>query len=141
MAQVPPLFVEVDRRPPAYGLPLLLTYAYVPADGFDTARTTIAYFVPAVRVGGVPNVAVKKPPAPLEKPGIVAGVARSAPVGRSPLVARIETVMFGVVPVQPLQNRSTSTAVNWPLTPAVKLWPNQAVEVKPKPLLVTDVFC
>jgi hypothetical protein len=96
--------------------------------------------VPAVSVGGAPNVAVKKPPEPLEKPGIVA-VTRSEPVGRSPLVARIETVMFGVVPVQPLQNRSTSTAVNWPLTPAVKLWPNQLVELKPKPLLVTDVFC
>ena len=56
-------------------------------------------------------------------------------------MARIETVMFGVVPVQPLQNRSTSTCVNWPVTPAVKVWPTQDVAVKPKPLVVTDVFC
>jgi hypothetical protein len=64
-----------------------------------------------VSVGGVLKFAAKKPPEPLEKPGIVA-VARSAPVGRSLLLFRIETVMFGVVPVQPLQNRLMSALVN-----------------------------
>src|SRR6266542_2130640 len=139
-AQLPPLSPETDRRPPAYGLVLLMTYTYLPADGFDTARTTIAYIVPAVSVGGLAKFAVKNPPEPLEKPGMVA-VARSAPVGKSPLAALIETVIFGVVPVQPLQNKSRSALVNWPLTPAVNVWPNHEVELKPKPLLVTDVFC
>src|SRR5882724_1855745 len=139
-AQVAPLSPEVTRRPPAYGLPVLTTYEYVPTDGFDTARTTNAYDVPAVTATGVTKVALKKPPELLEKPGIVA-VARSTPVGRSPLAFRIETVRFGVVPVQLLQNRSTSTCVSWPLVPTVKVWPNQLVEVKAKLLAVTDVFC
>ena len=41
-------------------------------------------------------------------------VARSAPLGTAglPLVALSETVMFGVVPVHPLQNRSRSTCVS-----------------------------
>jgi hypothetical protein len=56
-------------------------------------------------------------------------------------VALIATVMFGVVPVQPLQNKSTSTLVNWPVTVGVKVSPAQAVLVKPKPLVVTVVFC
>src|SRR6266567_1184643 len=112
----------------------------MPAEGFDTGRNTNAYLVPAVRVGGVLKFAAKKPPEPLEKPGIVA-VARSAPVGKSPLVALTDTVIFGVVPVHPLQNRSTSALVSWPVTPAVKVWPNQLVEVNPKPLLVTERFC
>ena len=62
-------------------------------------------------MAGLAKFAAKKPPEPLEKPGIVA-VARSAPVGRSPLVALIDTVMFGVVPVHPEQNRSKSALVN-----------------------------
>src|SRR3954462_13811620 len=112
----------------------------MPADGFETGRTTIAYLVPAVSVSGVAKFAVKNPPAPVEKPGMVA-VARSAPVGRPPLVARMETARFGVVPVQPLQNRSRSTLVRLPLTPAVNVWPAQLVAFMPKPLLVTTVFC
>ena len=76
------------------------------------------------------------------KPAIVA-VARSAPVGTgvAPVVARIETVRFGNVPVQPLQKRSRSTCVSWPVTPAVNVWPAQLVLVIPKPFGVTDVFC
>ena len=54
---------------------------------------------------------------PVVLPGMVV-TARSDPVGRPPLVALIETVRFGVVPVQALQNRSRSTRVSWPVTPA-----------------------
>ena len=81
-----------------------------------------AYRVPAVTIVGVVNVAVKKPPEPLEKPGIVA-VARSGPVGSGvvPVVARIETVKFGVVPVHALQKRSRSTRVSKPLLGALKV--------------------
>ena len=53
--------------------------------------------MPAVTVSGVAKVNVLQPPAPPSlKPGIVA-VARSAPVGTGvvPVVARIESVMFG----------------------------------------------
>ena len=84
---------------------------YPPARVKETTRITNAYRVPAVRVGGLAKFAVKNPPEPLEKPGMVA-VARSAPVGRSLLVALIDTVMFGVVPVHPEQNRSRSALVN-----------------------------
>src|SRR5712671_1331090 len=119
-----------------------MTYAYVPAEGLDTVRRMTAYRVPAVSVGGLLKFAVKKPAAPLEKPAMVA-TARSAPVGTAglPLVALIETVMFGIVPVQALQKRSTSALVNWPLTSGVKVWPAQLVLLKPKPLLVTERFC
>ena len=58
---------------------------------------TIAYCVPAVTAKGAAKVPVKNP-LPL-KPGIVA-VARSAPVGSPPDVARMESVRSGVVPVQ-----------------------------------------
>ena len=58
-----------------------------------------------------------------------------------PVVALMEIVMFGVVPVQPLQNRSTSILVSCPVTPALKVWPAQLVLLKPKPLFVTVVFC
>src|SRR5215212_2088692 len=98
----------------------LTTYAYIPGEGFATGRTTSAYLVPAVTFKGVTRFAAKYPPALVENPGIVA-VARSAPVGRSPVVFLIETVRFGVVPVQPLQKRSTSTRVNDPLTVGVNV--------------------
>src|SRR3954471_2211365 len=68
-------------------------------------------------------------------------LARSAPVGNPPLVARMDTARFGVVPVQLLQNRSRSTRVRLPLTPAVNVWPAQLVALIPKPLFVTVVFC
>jgi hypothetical protein len=60
------------------------------------------------------------PEAPLLKPVIVAE-ARSAPVGKLPLVALSESVRFGVVPVHPEQNRLMSALVNWPVTPAVNV--------------------
>ena len=58
--------------------------------------------MPAVSVTGLANVKVLRPPAPPSlKPGNVA-VARSAPVGTgvAPVVARIESVMFGLFAVQ-----------------------------------------
>src|SRR5258708_8711445 len=67
--------------------------------------------------------------------------AMSAPVGRPPLVARMLRVRFGAVPVQPLQNRLTSTLVSWPVTAGVKLWPPQEVVVMPTPLLLSVAFC
>ena len=71
-------------------------------------------------MNGAPKVAVFRPPAPPSlKPGIVA-VARSAPVGVPPLVARIETVMFGLVAVQAEQNSSMSARVSWPLMAGVQ---------------------
>ena len=148
-AQVPPLLADVTRWPLAYGLVFgfggeaqLQTYAYVPAEGFETARNTMAYRVPAVSVGGTAKFAEKNPPEGLLKPAIVA-VARSTPVGTgvAPVVARIETVMFGVVPVQPEQKRLRSTCVSWPATPAVKVCPAHAVLLNPKPAFVVVVFC
>ena len=58
-----PLVAPLTRVPPGYTLepavavPLRVS-AYVPGEGFTVGRITIAYCVPAVRVGGVPNVAV-----------------------------------------------------------------------------------
>jgi len=74
---------------------------------------------------------------------VTVAVARSAPVGTgvTPVVALIETVMFGVVPVQPLQKKSRSILVAWPVTAGVKVSPPQLVLLKPKPLFVTVVFC
>src|SRR6059058_1234215 len=45
-------------------------------------------------------------------------VAKSAPVGKAgdPVVARMETVKFGMVPVQPEQNRSRSILITGPVT-------------------------
>src|SRR5689334_4850206 len=99
-----------------------------------------AYFVPAVTVIGEPKVAVLRPPAPPSlKPAIVA-VARSAPVGAPPLVARMETVMFGLVAVQPEQKSSMSARVSWPLMAAVKVCPAHDVLVMPKPVGLTWEF-
>src|SRR5436305_4799066 len=107
----------------------------MPAEVLLTGRTITAYRVPAVTASGLAKFAVKKPPAPLLKPVMVA-VARSGPVGTAglPAVARIETVRLGVVPAHPLQNRSRSARVSCPLTAAVKVWPAQPVELKAKPL-------
>src|SRR5215470_9342665 len=96
-----------------------------------------AYLVPAVSVVGVAKLAEKYPPAPLLNPGIVV-TARSDPVGTLPEVARIETVRFGVVPVQFVQKRSRSTLVKRPVIADVKVCPAQVVLVKLKPLFVTD---
>ena len=62
---------------------------------------------------GLAKLAEKNPPPPLLKPVIVAA-ARSGPVGASglPVVARIEAVIFGVVPVHEAQKRFRSTLVN-----------------------------
>src|SRR5260370_40386085 len=78
----------------------------------------------------------------MEQPVMVVD-ARSAPVGTAgvALVALIETVIFGVVPLQPLQNSSTSALVSLPVTAGVKVWPAQLVLLKPNPLFVTVVFC
>src|SRR5262249_36851603 len=63
---------------------------------------------------------------------------------RPALVARIEAVMFGVVPVQPPatppQNSWTSTFASEPLTAGIKVWPFQPVAVKPVPVLVPSVY-
>ena len=64
----------------------------------------------------------------------------SAPVGRLPLVARSESVRFGIVPVQPLQNRLMSTWVSRPVRPAVNVWPPHVVVVMPTPLMLRVVF-
>ena len=110
-SHVDPALVEATQRPLAYILGGLTTYAYVPVDGFATGRTISAYRVPAVNVGGETKFAAKNAPAPFEKPGIVV-IARSGPVGKSPLVALIETLRFGVVPVQAEQNKKRSARVN-----------------------------
>ena len=83
-------------------------------------------------------MAAKSPPAPLLNPVMVA-VAKSGPVGTgvAPTVARMETVMSGVVPVQPLQKRPMSALNSSPLTEDVKLCPPQVVAVMPTLLLVT----
>src|ERR1041385_1851480 len=88
------------------------------------------------------RLALKKPPAPVEKPAIVP-VARSGRGGSAglPAVARRETVRFGIVPVQPLQKRSRSARVSVPVCAAVKVCPAQLVLLNPKPLLVTVRFC
>src|SRR5262245_11331020 len=53
----------------------------------------------------------------------------------------METVMFGVVPVQRLQNRSRSTRVSGPAVTGVNVGPAHEVELNPKPEFVTVVFC
>ena len=83
----------------------------MPAEGLAVGRVTSAYCVPAVSVGGLLKLAVWKPAAPLLNPVMVAD-ARSAPVGRPPVVARRESVRFGVVPVHPLQNKLMSARVS-----------------------------
>src|SRR5438046_2073295 len=93
---------------------------------------TSAYWVPAVTLIGEPNVAVYPVATPLLKAGIVA-VARSPPVGSPPEVARIETAMLDVVPVQPEQNRLMSAFVRVPFTAGVNVWPPHTVVVIPTP--------
>jgi hypothetical protein len=75
---------------------------------------------------------------PLEKPGIVA-VARSPPVGRPAEVARIDTVRFGVVPVQPEQKSWRSTLVSCPVIAGMKVWPPQLAVPKLVPVDVPPV--
>src|SRR6185503_16652822 len=65
-------------------------------------------------------------PKPLLKAGIVV-VASAAPVGRPPLVALTLTISEVTVPVQPLQNNSTSSLVSVPLTVGMNVCPHQAV--------------
>ena len=77
---------------------------------------------------GVLNVPLKYEAVPLEFPTRVAD-ARSEPVGRPPLVARIESVRLGAVPLQPLQTRLTSALTQLPLVDGVKVCPNQVVVV------------
>src|SRR5205809_275485 len=67
-------------------------------------------------------------------------VVRSAPVGRPALVLRIETVMLGVVPVQPLQKSWTSAFTSVPVTPGIKVCPPQLGVPKPVPVVVPAVF-
>src|SRR5438132_1216198 len=113
----------------------------MPAEGFAVARSTIAYVVPAVTEVGAAKLAENKPPDPLEKPGMAA-VARSPPVGTAglPVVARIDPERSGVVPVQPLQNRSRSTPTSAPDMPAVNVCPAHEVLVNPNPLFDTFAF-
>ena len=72
---------------------------------------------------------------------MIVAEARSAPVGRPPLVARSERVRLGVVPVQPLQNRLMSVRVSWPVTAGVNVCPPHVVIVIPTPLLLRVLFC
>src|SRR5436305_6019072 len=67
-------------------------------------------------------------------------VARSAPVGRPPLVLRIESVRFGVVPVHPEQKSWTSTFTSWPVTAGIKVCPPQLAVPKLVPVVVPAVF-
>src|SRR5690242_8063126 len=96
-----------------------------------------AYLVPAVKVRLLllKSAVLKPPPPPSLKPAIVA-VARSAPVGTgvAPVVALIETVMFGELAVQLAQKSSKSTRFNVPVTAGVNVWPAQLVSVMPKPV-------
>src|SRR6185369_11177407 len=79
-------------------------------------------------------------PTPMLNPGIVA-VARSGPEGTSPLLARIETMTFGLTPLQAEQNIDRSTEVSWPVTCGWKVCAAQAVLENPKPLLLMLWFC
>src|SRR5437868_8992654 len=79
-------------------------------------------------------------PAPLLNPGMVA-VAKSEPVGTSPLVARIETVTFGLAPLQPEQNIARSTEFSWPVTCGWNVCAAQVTFENPKPLLLMLLFC
>src|SRR4051794_20030815 len=67
-------------------------------------------------------------------------VARSAPVGRPPLVLRIESVRFGVVPVHPEQKSWTSSFTRLPVTAGIKVCPPQLVVEKLVPVVVPAVF-
>ena len=62
-----------------------------------------------------------------------------APVGTrgwAAVVARIDTVRFGVVPVQPLQNIATSSFVSRPFTPGTNVCASHVVVVTPTPTCV-----
>src|SRR6516165_6266933 len=86
---------------------------------------------------------VFSPPAPSSlKPGNV-DVARSLPVGTgvAPVVARIESVTFGLFVVQLRQKSSTSTSLSLPETVGVNVWPAQLVFVKLNPAGLTVEFC
>ena len=84
-------------------------------------------------VAGTAKVPEKKPPPPLQTPGIVA-VARSAPVGRLPEALRNDTVMFGIVTAEQLRlKRFSSTRATGPVTAAVKVCPNHVVVLKLAP--------
>jgi hypothetical protein len=95
--------------------------------------------VPAVRVRVPLNVPVKNDDDPLELPVTVA-VARSGPVGSPPVVARIDRVRFGAVPVHPEQNRFISAFCSEPVIPSVKVCPHQFVESRALPEPLSDVF-
>ena len=95
--------------------------------------------MPAFRVSVPLNVPVKNDDDPLELPVSVA-VARSAPVGRPPEVARIDNTRFGAVPVHPEQNRFISAVFNEPVIPWVKVWPHQFVESRALPDPPSDAF-
>src|SRR5262245_39849426 len=102
-----------------------------------------AYLVPAVTVSGEAKVTVLSPPAPPSLNPARVVEARSAPVGTgvTPVVARMETVMFGFAPEQPEQKSSMSARVSWPLMAGVKVWPAQLVLVKVKPVgLTVELF-
>src|SRR5947199_10769655 len=103
---------------------------------------TRAYGGPECSVRGERKVAgaVVIAPDANRDPGMVA-LTRSAPVGRPPLVARIDSVRLGGVAPHPLQKSWTSTLVTRPVTPETNVWPVQAGVPKPVPVLVPAVFC
>src|SRR5215218_2615640 len=92
--------LHVCRLPFASPSPLLTRTACVPVVLAAANLTTKPYCVPAVSVGGVGNVAVIKPPEPLDVPGMVT-VARSPPAVITilpPLAVLASTTIFGFVP-------------------------------------------
>src|SRR5947199_2870550 len=102
---------------------------------------TRAYGGPECSVRGERKVAVAVTVAPdaNRDPGMVA-LTRSAPVGRPPLVARIDSVRLGGVAPHPLQKSWTSALVTGPVTPETNVWPVQAGVPKPVPVAVPAEF-
>src|SRR5262249_35048852 len=106
-------------------------------------RITIAYWVPADTVVGAANTAEFHTCLPLKSAIVNVVLARSAPVGRPPDVARMLTVMRGAV-LQNTQNRLRSTWLSEPERPAVNVWPVHCVFVlllNFSPFAVYEVFC
>src|SRR5687767_12732641 len=76
---------------------------------------------------------------------VIVPLARSAPVGKPPLVLRTESVRLPAGPVQGLpaleQKSGTSTLTSNPVTAGMKVWPVQFGEPNPVPVEVPAVFC
>ena len=104
---------------------------------------TKPYNVPAVSVGGVGKVAVRKPPEPLEVPGIETVARRPGAVIKIlPLLVDLtSTMMLGFAPEHPEQKISMSSFCSLPVTGGVNVLPAKEVLLKPKPFVVKFVVC